>query len=67
MIIYAIWNIPEQAFLRWGVNGGSKEGYCPFRGHKCFFNTRKAAELAVEAFDRPEDYEIRIFAEQSKD
>lgn len=63
MRIYAIWNVPEQTFVKWGVNGGGKEGYCLFRGKPCFFKTLVLARSAVQSFDKPDDYEISKFEE----
>lgn len=63
MHIYAIYDTRNQAFVRFGVNGGGEEGYCLYRGHKCFWNTRKAAQSVIDSFDRPGDCEIREFAE----
>lgn len=64
MIIYAIWNIPNQIFLRWGVNGGGSEGYCLYRGHRCFFVTRRAAKMVISQFDNPENFVVRRFVEE---
>ena len=63
MPIYAIYNRREGTFVRYGVNGGGALGYCLFRGKPCFFLTRAKAQKLIDTFDRPEDYEIRRFAE----
>lgn len=67
MVIYAIWNARYGAFLRWGVDGGGKEGYCMFRGRWCFFYTRKSAETVIGKFDHPEDFEVRRFVEMDEE
>lgn len=61
MHIYAIWNIPNSTFLRWGVNGGGEEGYCLYRGHYCFFSTRIAARQAIRDFEKPKDFIVMKF------
>ena len=63
MRIYAIWSVPEQTFVKWGVNGGGREGYCIHKGKPCFFKTLVLAKSAVQSFDNPGDYEIRKFEE----
>ena len=63
MRIYAIYNKPQQTFVRWGINGGGYEGYCLFCGRRCFFLSLREAIEVVGSFDNPDDYEIRTFEE----
>jgi len=63
MRIYAIYHVLEQTFIKWGVNGGGKEGYCLLRGKPCFFKTLALAQSAVQSFDNPDNYEICVFEE----
>lgn len=63
MRIYAIYNVPLQTFVKWGVNGAGQEGYCVLLGRPMFFKTLAQAKNAVQAFDNPDDYEIRKFEE----
>ena len=63
MRIYAIYNIPHQTFVRWGVNGGGKESYCIFRGKPCFFKTKREAQKVIQEYGIPEHYEVRCFKE----
>lgn len=66
MRIYAIYHVPEQTFIKWGVNGGGKEGYCFLLGKPCFFKTLAQAKAVVQSFDNPDDYEVREFEEVAK-
>ena len=63
MRIYAIYNIPHQTFVRWGVNGGGFNSYCLFRGKPCFFKTKREAQKVIQEFDNPQHYEVRGFKE----
>ena len=63
MKIYAIFDVPHMAFVRWGINGGGEEGYCLHRGKPCFFRSLADARAVVDGFDNPEYYEIRGFKE----
>ncbi|MBO7688635.1 MAG: hypothetical protein J6V72_19815 [Kiritimatiellae bacterium] len=63
MRIYLVYNIGARRFLRFGVNGGGLESYCLYQGEPCYFWSYKEAEVVINTFDHPEDYEIRTFAE----
>lgn len=64
MRIYAIWNTNSMEFLKWGVNGGGKEGYCLLRGMPMFFTRREQAESVIESFGSVSRYyEVREFEE----
>ena len=61
MKIYAIYNIPNQTYLRVGINGGGTIGYCLYRGEKVFFHQKAFIQSVISTFDNPHDYEIREF------
>lgn len=61
MKIYAIFNIPNQLYLKYGENEGGKNGYCLHRGDKVFFNRKITAQSIINTLDNPLDYEIREF------
>ena len=63
MRIYAIYNVPHKTFVKWGVNGGGIQSYCLFRGKPCFFKTKRRAQLVIQEFANPQDYEVRCFKE----
>ena len=63
MKIYAIYNIPNQTYLKIGINGGGAIGYCLYRGKKVFCHKKTTAQSVINTFDNPHDYEIHEFTQ----
>ena len=61
MKIYAIWDVKDETFIGYGTNGGGRVSYCKYRGEKCFFFSRSAAENVIGTFDNPKDYKVATF------